>query len=60
MTTRKDLIVQEYCILEKELLKFLDCDILPDINDVEVCDLVFIITYQFMCIENDEEYEKKL
>ena len=60
MTTRKDLIVQEYCILEKELLKFLDCDILPDINDVEVCDLVFIITYQFMGIENDEEYEKKL
>ena len=60
MTTRKDIIVQKYCILERELLKFLDCDILPDINDVEVCDLVFMITYQFMGIENDEEYEKKI
>ena len=51
---------RSYCILEKELFKFLDCDISPDINDVEVCDLVFIITFQFMGIEKDEEYEKKI
>ena len=38
----------------------MDCDISPDINDVEVCDLVFIITFQFMGIEKDEEYEKKI
>ena len=46
--------------LEKELLKFLDCDILPDIEDVDVCDIVFIITYRFLGkrIETKEEYEK--
>ena len=60
MTKRKELIVEKYCILEKELLKFLDCDILPNIEDVDVCDIVFIITYQFLGIETKEEYEKKI
>ena len=44
--------------LEKDLLQFLDCDILPDIEDVDVCDIVFIITYQFLGIETKEKYEK--
>ena len=60
MTKRKELIVEKYCISEKELLKFLDCDILPDIEDVDVCDIVFIITYQILGIETKEEYEKKI
>ena len=47
MTKRKEIIVEKYCILEKKLLKFLDCDILPDIEDVDVYDILFIITYQF-------------
>ena len=58
MTKRKELIVEKYFILEKESVKFLDCDILPDIKDVDVCDIVFIITYQFLGIETKEEYEK--
>ena len=58
MTKRKEIIVEKYFILEKEFLKFLDCDILPDIEDVDVCDIVFIITYQFLGIETKEEYEK--
>ena len=60
MTTRKDIIIEKYCILEKELMKFLDRDILPDLDEMDVCDLVFIITYQFMGIEKEEEYEKKI
>ena len=58
MTKRKEIIVEKYFILEKELVRFLDCDILPDIEDVDVCDIVFIITYQFLGIETKEEYEK--
>ena len=60
MATRKDIIIEKYCILEKELLKFLDRDILPDLDEMDVCDLVFIITYQFMGVEKEEEYEKKI
>ena len=60
MTTRKDIIIEKYCILEKELMKFLDRDILPDLDEMDVCDLVFIITYQFMGVEKEEEYEKKI
>ena len=60
MTKRKELIVEKYCILKKKLHKFLDCDILPDIKYVDVCDIVFIITYRFLGkrIETKEEYEK--
>ena len=32
MTKRKDLILEEYCIFEKELVKFLNCDLFPDIG----------------------------
>ena len=60
MPTRKELIVEKYCILEKELLNFLDHDILPDIEDVEVSDIVFIITYQFLGIETNKQYENKI
>ena len=60
MTTRKDTIIEKYCILEKELMKFLDRDILPDLDEMDVCDLVFIITYQFMGVETVEDYEKKI
>ena len=60
MTTRKDIIIEKYCILEKELMKFLDCDILPDLDEMDVCDLVFFISYQFMGVEKKEEYEKKI
>ena len=60
MTTRKDIIIEKYCILEKELTKFLDRDILPDLDEMDVCDLVFFITYQFMGVEKEEDYEKKI
>ena len=60
MTTRKELIIEKYCILEKQLLNFLDADILPDIDDVDICDIVFIITFQFLGIETEEQYEKKI
>ena len=58
MTKRKEIIVEKYFIFEKELVKFLDCDILPDIKDVDVCDIVFIITHQFLGKETKEKYEK--
>ena len=60
MSTRKELIIEKYCILEKQLLDFLDADILPDIDDVDICDIVFIITFQFLGIETEEQYEKKI
>ena len=60
MSTRKELIIEKYCILEKQLLDFLDADILPDIDDVDICDIVFIITFQFLGIETEEQYERKI
>ena len=32
MTKRKELIVEKYLMLEKELVKFLNCDLFPDIG----------------------------
>ena len=56
MTTRKELIVEKYCILEKELLKFIDQDILPDIEDIDICDIVFSVgEYQNVTSENHND-----
>lgn len=40
MPTRKELIVEKYAQLERELLNFLDTDIFPNIDDIDVCDVV--------------------
>lgn len=60
MTTRKELIVEKYCILEKSLLKYIDVDILPNLEEIDVSDMVFIITYQFTNITTESQYANKI
>ena len=60
MPTRKELIVEKYSQLEKELSNFLDTDIFPNLDDIDVCDVVFLITYQFMNIDTNEQYKVKI
>lgn len=60
MTTRKNLIIEKYCILEKSLLKYIDVDILPNLDEIDVTDMVFIINYQFMNITTESQYANKI
>ena len=60
MPTRKELIVEKYSQLERELSNYLDTDIFPNLDDIDVCDVVFLITYQFMNIDTNEQYKVKI
>ena len=60
MTTRKELIVEKYCRLEQVLLNYFDVNIFPNLNEIDVGDMVFLITYQFLNINTNEEYTKKI
>ena len=60
MPTRKELIIEKYDKLERELGDYLDRDIFPNLNDIDICDMVFLITYQFMNIETNEQYTIKI
>ena len=60
MPTRKELIIEKYAQLERELSDYLDTDIFPNLNDIDICDMVFLITYQFMNIETNEQYTAKI
>ena len=60
MTRRKDLIIEKYCILEKSLLKDIDVDILPNLDEIDLTDMVFIINYQFMNITTESQYANKI
>ena len=46
--------------MEKALLKYIDVDILPNQDDIDVTDMVFIITYQFTNINTESQYESKI
>lgn len=46
--------------MEKALLKYIDVDILPNLDDIDVTDMVFIITYQFTNINTESQYESKI
>jgi hypothetical protein len=47
MATRKELIILKYMILTAKLREYLDEDLLPSIDDVDVADLVFFFNLYF-------------
>ena len=60
MPTQKELIVEKCSQLERELSNYLDTDIFPNLDDIDVCDVVFLITYQLMNIDTNEQYKVKI
>ena len=60
MTTRKELIIDKYCKLENKLLEYLDKNIFPNLDEIDISDVVFLLTYQFLNINTDDEYSIKI
>ena len=60
MTTRKELIINKYCKLENKLLEYLDKSIFPNLDEIDISDVVFLLTYQFLNINTDDEYSIKI
>ena len=60
MTTRKELIVEKYLLLETELKKYVTDDIFPSLDCIDVADLVYYITLIFLGVTTDEQYRIKI
>ena len=60
MTTRKELIIDKYCKLKNKLLEYLDKNIFPNLDEFDISDVVFLLTYQFLNINTDDEYSIKI
>ena len=60
MTTRKELIVNKYLLLETELKKYVTDDIFPSLDSIDVADLVYYITLIFLGVTTDEQYRIKI
>ena len=60
MTTRKELIVEKYLLLETELKKYVTDDIFSSLDSIDVADLVYYITLIFLGVTTDEQYRIKI
>jgi uncharacterized protein YuzB (UPF0349 family) len=60
VTTRKQLIIHNYLILEKELKNHFAENLFPSLEDIDVADLVFYITLMFSGISTKDEYIIKI
>ncbi len=60
MTTRKQLIIEKYLVLESELMKHVDGSIFPSLDEIDVTDMVFFMTMTFVGVESKEAYHAKI
>lgn len=60
MTTRASLITEKYIALTTELKNYFDAELFPSLDDIDVADLVFFITMNFVGIEKQQEFHEKI
>ena len=60
MSTRRELIINTYKTLEKDLKTVFDDELFPDIEEIDLADIIFLLTFIFLGIETVEAYEKKI
>ena len=59
MTTRKIIIENEYLRLCQKITNIMDKQIMPDLNNYQLSDIIFILVQHFSDVSN-EYYKKKL
>ena len=60
MTTRRELIVQRYTTLEAELKQYVDVALFPSLDDIDLADVVFLITTTFVGVTTEDQYMEKI
>jgi hypothetical protein len=60
MTTRKQLIIEKYLVLESELMKHVDGSIFPSLDEIDLTDMVFFMTMTFVGVESEKAYHAKI
>lgn len=60
MTTRKQLIISKYIELTTELKTHFDDELFPSLEDIDLCDLVYYITFTFLGVKTPLQYHGKI
>ena len=60
MTTRREKIIKKYLELEIELKTIIDVSILPSLNEIDLSDTIYLITYMFLGIDTHDDYKNKI
>lgn len=61
MTTRRTLITQKYVELETQLKTIItDGSLFPSLDEVDIEDLVVLVTTLFFGIDTEDQYKRKL
>ena len=58
--TRKDLIIEKFTLLEKELKPLFKGTIFPSLEEIDLADLVYYITITFLGIDSESQYNEKI
>lgn len=60
MTTRKQLIIEKYGELKTELKAYFDDELFPSLEDIDLCDLVYYVTFTFLGVNTPLQYHGKI
>ena len=60
MSTRKQLIVNKIIALEKAIETYVDKSLFPSLDEIDVCDLVFYITFTFVGLNDTVSMGEKI
>lgn len=60
MATRKELIVNKIVALEKAIENYVDKSLFPSLDEIDVCDLVFYITFTFVGLNDSVSMGNKI
>ena len=60
-TTRRIIIIEKYSILKDCVNKITEkSHFLPDKNDIDLADFLFLLSYQFMNVKTDDQFTVKI
>ena len=60
MSTRKELIIKKYAILEEQLKEHTGGYLFPSLHDIDICDFVYYVTLTFVGIDSEEQFQMKI
>ena len=58
MTTRKELILAKFSVLESKLKELINGDVFPSLSEIDIADLVYLVTLTFMGINTILQYTR--
>ena len=60
MSTRKELIIKKYAILEQELKQHINGNLFPSLHEIDMSDFVYFVTLTFVGVDSEEQFQVKI